>query len=157
MRRVAPARALAPRFWAPLLLLPLAWAALPDPAHADEPPRDDAARPFDFATLKGSPESDAEFLPECDWVCYAHVTGTLAVGRGLRLNNPFRLRTQLGDGAQSPSLTAPYTDVAIAALFGDPHGFQQGGIVSASFAMTGVPQQVLAPGYAALYRLGPRG
>jgi hypothetical protein len=75
----------------------------------------------------------------------------------LRLNNPYRLQTQLGAGPESLSFTAPYSDVGLAALFGDPHGFQQGGIVSASFALSGVPQQVLAPGYATLYRLGPRG
>jgi hypothetical protein len=114
-------------------------------------------RPFGYATLRASPESDSEFLPTCSAVCYAHLSSTLGVGRGLRLNNPYRLRTQLGSGPESLSLTAPYTDVALAALFGDPGGFQQGVIVSASFAMAGVPQQVLAPGYAALYRLGPRG
>jgi hypothetical protein len=114
------------------------------------------ARPFAFAKELPSPGSDAEFLPDCDPLCFAHFYSTFMVGRGLRFNNPFRLRTQLGDGADSLSLTAPYGDVALGAVFGDPSGFQQGAMLSLSVAFTGVPQQVLAPGYAAIYRLSER-
>lgn len=128
-----------------------AWVALA------APPPSQGERPFDYATLRGSPESDDEFLPDCDPFCFSHVYGAVSVGRGLRFNNPYRLSTVLGSSAESLSLTAPYTDVGLAALFGDARGFQQGVLVSASFALDGIPQQVLAPGYAVLYRLGPRG
>lgn len=144
MRRVTPARALG-------AIAPVVVAAFASTNALALPPTESAPLGQDASA------SDAEFLPDCDHLCYAHLIGTLAVGRGLRLNNPYRLETQLGDDAESLSLTAPYTDVALAALFGDAHGFQQGAILSASFAMVGVPQQVLAPGYATSYRLGPRG
>lgn len=132
--------------------------AQPAPSQTEpaQPPTEEEARPFSYATLRASPQSDDEFLPDCDPFCYAHTYATLGFGRGLRLNNPYRLQTVLGSNAESLSLTAPYFDLALATVFGDPEGFQQGAIVSASFAMVGVPQQVLAPGYAAVYRLGPR-
>jgi hypothetical protein len=125
-------------------------------ARAETSGEDASKPPFAYATLRGAPRSDGEFLPDCDPFCFAHVYGTWSIGRGLRFNNPYRLNTVLGSDAESLSFTAPYTDVALAAVFGDPYGFQQGMIVSASFALSGVPQQVLAPGYAAVYRLGPR-
>lgn len=118
------------------------------PAQAED---SDAAAP-----TGASSSLDAEFTHECAWVCYGHAYTTFKVGRGLRLNNPYRLSTPLGSSAESLSLTAPYSDFGLAVLFGDAEGFQQGGIVSLSLSLTGVPQQVLAPGYAALFRFGPR-
>lgn len=120
------------------------------PGTTSEPP------PFAYATLSGAPQDD-EFRPDCGVVCFSHLYGTVALGRGLRFNNPYRLSTVLGDDAESLSLTAPYTDISLGALFGDPRGFQQGVQLSTSLALQGVPQQVLAPGYAVAYRLGPRG
>ena len=58
---------------------------------------------------------------------YARILFGVAGGRGLRFNNPFRLRTQLGSTEQSLSLTAPYIDTHLAALFGNPFGLQHGG------------------------------
>ena len=113
-------------------------------------------RSFAFAKALPSPDSDQEFLPDCNTFCYVHWYGTGMVGRGLRLNNPFRLRTELGSSAESLSLTAPYTEFALGALFGDPFGFQQGATLALSVAVVGVPQQVLAPGYGVLLYLGPR-
>jgi hypothetical protein len=78
---------------------------------------------------------------------YARVLFTLAGGRGLRLNNPFRLRTQLGESAESLSLTAPYFDLGIAAAFGDPFGLQHGAMAHLSIATTGVGQQAVSLSY----------
>lgn len=94
--------------------------------------------------------------PLTDRGAYAHFLGTVAYGRGLRFNNPYRLATVLGSSAGSLSLTAPYADLSIAAAFGNPDGFQQGAALHASIALTGVPQEVLTPSYLALYRLSPR-
>src|SRR5689334_12933139 len=42
---------------------------------------------------------------------YQHWLGGVGVGKGLRLNNPYRLPRVLGDDAESLSLTATYLDV----------------------------------------------
>lgn len=126
------------------------------PGHGEPEDEQTDARPFGYARQVGAPESDAEFSDVCRGLCFVHVYGTVMAGRGLRFNNPFRLQTQLGDSAESLSLTAPYSELSFAGLLGDPFGLQQGAHLGFSFAMYGVPQQVLSPGYAALYRLGPR-
>lgn len=87
---------------------------------------------------------------------YLHLLGAVAVGRGLRFNNPYRLATPLGEDAESLSLSATYLDVSLGAASGDPDGFQHGGSVHFSVAMQGVPQQVLTPSYLLLHRLPPR-
>src|SRR4051812_8838246 len=51
---------------------------------------------------------------------YRHWLGGAYLGRGLRFNNPYRLRSELGDGAQSLSLTATYLDLQAVRLFSDP-------------------------------------
>lgn len=83
---------------------------------------------------------------------YAQLLAAVAVGRGLRLNNPFRLPTALGDDAESASLTATWADVALGAALGDPEGLQHGGVVHWSIATDGIPQQVLSPGYLLAWR-----
>lgn len=87
---------------------------------------------------------------------YLHLYGALSVGRGLRFNNPYRLQTELGDGAQSLSLTAPYLDLAIGALLGAPGRLQHGLGVNASFALQGIRQEVVTPAYLALLPLSSR-
>jgi hypothetical protein len=84
------------------------------------------------------------------------VFGGIALGRGLRFNNPFRLRTQLGDDAESLSLSAPYLDLTAGMAFGRADGVAHGGALVLSIALEGVPQEVLAPSYVALWRLPPR-
>lgn len=87
---------------------------------------------------------------------YWHFYGATSIGRGLRFNNPYRLQTQLGDDAQSLSATAPYLDLAVGALFGRPLGLQHGAGLNASFALSGVRQEVLTPAYLAWLALAPR-
>ena len=83
---------------------------------------------------------------------YARVLITTAFGRGFRFNNPFRLETQIGATEQSLSLTAPYHDVGLGLLFGDPNGLQHGGALRLSIALEGVEQQALGVSYLAAYR-----
>lgn len=83
---------------------------------------------------------------------YARAYGALAIGKGIRFNNPYRLETQLGDDAESLSLTASYFDLSLGLSFGEPDGLQHGGVIHYSAALHGVGQQVITPSYAALYR-----
>jgi hypothetical protein len=85
---------------------------------------------------------------------YYRMVGSIAVGRGLRFNNPYRLQSQLGAEAESLSLTAMYIDLGAAVAFGEPNGIQHGGALHLSAALSGVSQQVLIPSYFAAYR-GP--
>lgn len=86
---------------------------------------------------------------------YVHLFGSLAIGRGIRFNNPYRLATPLGDDAESLSLTATYADLGASALLGDAEGLQHGFSMHLSAALDGVPQEVATPGYIALYALPP--
>jgi hypothetical protein len=80
---------------------------------------------------------------------------SLALGDGLRFNNPFRLETELGSDARSLSLTRGYVDFGAAFAVGPPGGFQHGAALRLSVALGGVAQQVLTPSYFIAYR-GPR-
>jgi hypothetical protein len=84
---------------------------------------------------------------------YAQPFATFGVGRGLRFNNPFRLETQLGDDAESLSLTATYLDFGAGAAFGDPSGFRHGAVVHFSIALEGITQEVLTPSYTLIHPL----
>lgn len=106
------------------------------PAPADEPP-EGPLRAFARRT-------DSEL----------RIFGSFELGRGLRFNNPYRLTTQLGQTAQSVSLTASYADLGLGLAFGAPDGLQHGGALHASFALAGVNQAVLTPTYLLAYR-GP--
>jgi hypothetical protein len=86
---------------------------------------------------------------------YARLFATLAFGTGLRFNNPYRLSTQLGETAESLSLTAPFVDVGAGAAFGPPDGLQHGAALRFSAALRGVMQQVITPSYVLVFR-GPR-
>jgi hypothetical protein len=85
-----------------------------------------------------------------------HVVSSVALGRGVRFNNPFRLETPLGDDAESLSLTAPYLDLLLGATLGPTDGLQHGLALDGSIAIEGIPQEVIAPSYLALLRLPPR-
>lgn len=82
----------------------------------------------------------------------ARIVATLAFGEGIRFNNPYRLQTQLGDTAESLSLTSGYFDLGLAAAFGPADGLQHGAAVHLSIALAGVSQQSIAPGYFLAYR-----
>lgn len=82
---------------------------------------------------------------------YWHWLATVAVGAGLRFNNPYRLSTQIGHST-SLSLSAPYLDVGMGGLTGAPNGLQHGALVRISLALQGVPQEVITPNYLGLYR-----
>lgn len=78
--------------------------------------------------------------------------GSAELGRGVRFNNPFRLATELGQSAQSVSLTAAYADLGLGLVYGPPDGVQHGGALHASFALKGISQAVLTPAYCLAYR-----
>lgn len=120
----------------------LAWSLAATSAAADEPPGADAFAE-ELRALSRRVETDARLF------------GSLELGRGLRFNNPYRLATELGESAQSVSLTASYLDLGLGLAFGAPDGLQHGGAVHASFALAGVSQAVLTPSYLLAYR-GPR-
>jgi hypothetical protein len=83
--------------------------------------------------------------------------GGLAAGRGIRFNDPFRLRTELGSSAESLSLTATYLDLHFGAVVGGGGGALSHGIAAhGSFALGGVRQEVITPSYVLLARVDPR-
>jgi hypothetical protein len=82
---------------------------------------------------------------------YVHGFGELMLGKGLRLNNPFRLATPVGDEPDGVAFTAYYLDLGLGAAFGPPSGLQHGGEVSLSIAMDGIAQQVMSLSYVAIY------
>jgi A/G-specific adenine glycosylase len=129
-----------------VLALWLALIALARPAQAADKPadRDEAVLDKEELALYQR-ESKPRGI-------YARIFPTVSFGRGFRFNNPFRLRTQLGDTAESVSLTAPYVDLGVGVGFGNPFGVQHGPNVHASFAVSGVSQQAIALSYMALYR-----
>lgn len=73
---------------------------------------------------------------------------SLAIGRGLRFNNPYRLETPLGDTAESVSLAATYLDLGLAVLFGE-RDFRHGVLLGGGVALQGIGQFVLTPSYLA--------
>jgi hypothetical protein len=110
------------------------------------------AEPTDRAPDDGSSSSGAGWGQGR----YFHSYFASGIGRGLRFNNPYRLSKELGDDAESLSLSATYLDLALAGLLGNPTGLQHGAAVHLSIAMDGIQQEVLTPSYVALYRLSPR-
>ena len=83
---------------------------------------------------------------------YARLFGLATVGRGLRFNNPYRLQTQLGETAESLSLTATYLDLGAGALFGEADDVQHGFVLHLSVALEGLAQQALSASYQLTYR-----
>ena len=127
--------------------LAAAWLLWPPQASAAPPERpsathgeDDTAEALQRLTKPANP--------------YFRLLGSFGVGEGIRFNNPYRLRTQLGDDGESLSLTAPYADFGVGVSVGDPDGLQHGGALHVSLAISGIAQQAITPGYQALYRRG---
>jgi hypothetical protein len=87
---------------------------------------------------------------------YQHWLSGAYLGRGLRFNNPYRLRSELGSSAQSLSLTATYLDLQAARFFSDPGGFEHGVSLDLSIATDGIRQEVVTPSYVLLRRFGTR-
>jgi hypothetical protein len=85
---------------------------------------------------------------------YFDLLASAMVGTGLRFNNPYRLPHELGSGGESISNTPGYLDLALWAATGDPNGLEHGARLGWSVSLAGVPQQVVTPAYAALYRRG---
>jgi hypothetical protein len=84
---------------------------------------------------------------------YWHTFGSLALGDGLRFNNPYRLSTQLGKTPESLSLTAAYYDLGLGVVRGPPDGLEHGAVVHLSIAAQGTPQEVLSVSYIGLERI----
>jgi hypothetical protein len=80
----------------------------------------------------------------------------LYVGRGLRFNNPYRLRRVLGDDPRSLSLGATYLDLHLGRTFSSPDGWEHGATLNLSVATDGVRQEVLTPSYLLVRRLSAR-
>jgi hypothetical protein len=85
-----------------------------------------------------------------------HLMGGVAVGRGIRFQNPYRLQTELGSDAQSLSLTATYLDLSVGGLLAGTPTMFHGVTVHASFALDGIAQEVLTPSYLFFKRFDPR-
>jgi hypothetical protein len=87
---------------------------------------------------------------------YAHWLGGLYVGRGLRFNNPYRLRTVLGDDAESLSLGATFLTLHLGRTFSAPDTFEHGISGQLSIATDGIRQEVLTPAYLLVKRFNQR-
>ena len=87
---------------------------------------------------------------------YQHWLGGAYIGRGLRFNNPYRLRRVLGDDPKSLSLGATYIDLHAGRTFSAPDGFEHGIAVHLSIATDGIRQEVVTPSYLLVRRLSPR-
>lgn len=135
----------------------LSSSSLAEPARALSP-NPAARRTSERATADGPSASrrvDAEQSrdPAAD---YVHAFGSLALGRGLRFNNPYRLERVLGDSPESLSLSAMYLDFSLGVAQGDPTGLQHGVSAHLSTALTGIRQEVLTPSYRLLFRPASR-
>lgn len=135
--------------WVLALLLPASAFAERAPA-ADDPFYDGHSEPEAPAALP------APAVTPRDARGYQHWLGGIYLGRGLRFNNPYRLRRVLGDSAESLSLTATYLDVHVGRTFGGPDGFEHGVTLNLSLATDGISQQVLTPSYLLVRRFGSR-
>ncbi|MEZ4371622.1 MAG: hypothetical protein R3B07_12390 [Polyangiaceae bacterium] len=96
----------------------------------------DAGEPFELMAERG---------------LFLHTYCGLALGDGIRLNNPYRLPEPLGDSPESVSRSAVYGDLAVGLLLGRALGWQHGAQLDLAFAVEGIPQEVLTPSYL-LYR-----
>src|SRR5690349_6316624 len=85
-----------------------------------------------------------------------HHLGGVCYGRGLRVENPYRLQTELGKGAESLSLTATYLDVQAGATFGGRGPLSHGLVLRGDFALDGIVQEVVTPSYLLLLRPSSR-
>jgi hypothetical protein len=84
---------------------------------------------------------------------YFHGFGSLALGKGLRFNNPYRLASPLGHTPESVSSTATYYDLGLGLVRGPAAGLAHGVVLHLSIAAQGIPQEVLGISYVALGRV----
>ena len=68
---------------------------------------------------------------------------------------PTASRTSSASTGESVSRTASYLDLAFLVTTGNPQGLQHGARLGWTVSLAGVPEQVVTPAYAALYRVGP--
>jgi hypothetical protein len=87
---------------------------------------------------------------------FGRLSGSLELGDGLRFNNPYRLATELGDGARNVSRTSAYFDLAASYAYGPQRGIAHGFSLHLSLGFEGVQQQVLTPSYLAEVRRSAR-
>jgi len=140
--------------WAPLALAATLLSA-PRVALADaEDPFREPERSSVAAPAPSAPPAPAETPRPV--VGYQHWLGGLYFGRGLRFNNPYRLRRALGDDARSLSLGATYLDLHVGRTFSPPSGFEHGVALHFSIATDGIRQEVATPSYLLVRRLTPR-
>lgn len=128
-------------------------------ASCPESARADAEDPFSEPTKEVEPAPDTPPAPARtlrDSKGYQHWLGGLYLGRGLRFNNPYRLRTVLGDDAESLSLGATYLDLHVGRTFSAPDTFEHGVSAQLSIATDGIRQEVFTPSYLLVRRHGPR-
>jgi hypothetical protein len=111
----------------------------------------EASGPFTGPDLGGGVES----TPLASGTSVLHGFGTVALGKGFRFNNPYRLATPIGDSPESVSLTAAYLDLGLGAAYGPVDGFQHGGEVALGIATDGISQQVLGLSYVLVYPVLP--
>jgi hypothetical protein len=87
---------------------------------------------------------------------YQHWLGGIYLGRGLRFNNPYRLRSVLGNDAESLSLGATYLDLHLGRTFSAPDSFEHGLALHLSIATDGIRQEVATPSYLLVKRVTTR-
>jgi hypothetical protein len=87
---------------------------------------------------------------------FGRLSGSVELGDGLRFNNPYRLATELGAGAQTVSRTSAYFDLAASYAYGPQRGIAHGFSLHLTLGFEGVQQQVLTPSYLAEVRRNPR-
>jgi hypothetical protein len=132
----------------------LAVILLAAPGHAA-----DGEDPFYEPTQKPTPAAERPIAPARTARGaggYQHWLGGVLVGKGLRYNNPYRLRRVLGDDAESLSLSATYLDLHVGRTFSAPDSFEHGVTLHLSIALDGIRQEVLTPSYLIVKRLSPR-
>jgi len=105
-----------------------------------------------IASVAVADDATKSVSPEPKPGVYAQLFGTMSFGKGLRFNNPYRLATELGQDAQSLSLTSAYVDFGANASFGPPRGFQHGVSLHAGVSMEGVRQGYLSGSYELVFR-----
>lgn len=136
--------------------LALAAVAISKTGQGRETSTAGASRPEDAAAGRVSDSPFAIDPGQTTRASFLHWFGALALGRGLRLNNPYRLEHQLGDRAESLSLSATYLDASLGTTWGGFTPIRYGVVVHVSEALEGVAQDVLTPGAIAMWRPGPR-
>jgi hypothetical protein len=110
-----------------------------------------ALLPALLITATAAAESAAPAGPSAATEPGVHLMGALAIGRGLRFNNPYRLATPLGDTAESVSLSATYLDLGAGILFPAAARLEHGAAFDAVLALDGIAQLVLTPAYLLQY------